>query len=60
MGNADMIQDLNDISVFGLQNLAPLAAIGVTRGDLVAATVRSDELALLLAAREAVRPTTTR
>lgn len=51
--NADMIQDLNDIAVFGLANLAPLKHIGVPGEALEAAAARADELTLLLAAREA-------
>ena len=47
--NADMIQDLNDISVLGNENLAPLAVLGITSEKLTEAATRSDNLARLLA-----------
>ena len=47
--NADMIQDLNDISVLGNENSELLASIGVTSEMLAEAATRSDALATLLA-----------
>ena len=46
LSNADMIQDLNDISVLGNDNFELLAAIGITPEKLA---IRSDDLASLLA-----------
>jgi len=48
-GHADMIQDLNDISVLGRENPDPLTAIGFDLSHLDLASNRADELADLLA-----------
>ncbi len=47
--NADMIQDLNDLSVLGKNNPAPLQAIGFDLGKLDVAAATSDAMANLLA-----------
>ncbi|SHF94614.1 hypothetical protein SAMN05444274_11453 [Mariniphaga anaerophila] len=47
--HADMIQDLNDISVLGREYPAPLTAIGFDLAQLDLAATRADELADLLA-----------
>lgn len=47
--NADMIQDLNDLSLLGKSNTAPLAAINFDLEKLDSAASASDELANLLA-----------
>lgn len=51
-GHPDMIQDLNDIAVFGLDHVERLRAVGVSRENLNAAGALSDELAVLLAASQ--------
>jgi hypothetical protein len=48
--NSDMIQDLNDLSVLGKNNGAPLLAIGFDMGNLDVAAETSDRMAELLAA----------
>lgn len=48
-GHADMIQDLNDISVLGRENPDPLTNIGFDLAQLDLAATRADELADLLA-----------
>ena len=58
--NADMIQDLNDIAVFGLANLAPLKHIGVPGEALEAAAARADELPCCLPLGKPTRRTKTR
>lgn len=47
--NADMIQDLNDLSLLGKSNTAPLEAINFSLEKLEAAATASDELANILA-----------
>lgn len=47
--NADMIQDLNDLSLLGKSNTAPLEAINFSFEKLEAAATASDELANILA-----------
>ena len=47
--NADMIQDLNDLSLLGKSNTAPLEAINFSLEILEAAATASDELANILA-----------
>jgi len=47
--NADMIQDLNDLSLLGKSNTAPLEAINFSPEKLEAAATASDELANILA-----------
>ena len=47
--NADMIQDLNDLSVLGKNNTAPLEAINFALEKLEEAANASDELANILA-----------
>lgn len=47
--NADMIQDLNDLSVLGKANPEPLKAIGFKMALLDEAAVKADEMADLLA-----------
>lgn len=47
--HADMIQDLNDLSVLGKNNPAPLQAIGFDLGKLDTAAATSDAMANLLA-----------
>lgn len=47
--HADMIQDLNDLSVLGKNNVAPLQAIGFDFGKLDTAAATSDAMANLLA-----------
>jgi hypothetical protein len=47
--HADMIQDLNDLSVLGKNNPAPLQAIGFDLGKLDVAAATSDAIANLLA-----------
>jgi hypothetical protein len=47
--HADMIQDLNDLSVLGNNNPAPLQAIGFDMGKLALAAETSDAMANLLA-----------
>ena len=47
--NADMIQDLNDLSLLGKSNTAPLEAINFNLEKLEAAANASDELANILA-----------
>lgn len=48
-GNADMIQDLNDITVLGRQNLTQLLAVGIDEAKLAEAATLSNNLAPLLA-----------
>jgi hypothetical protein len=48
--NADMIQDLNDLSVLGKNNVAPLQAIGFDMNKLNVAAETSNAMAELLAA----------
>lgn len=48
-GHADMIQDLNDISVLGKANPEPLASISFDLVQLDLAATRADEMADLLA-----------
>lgn len=48
--NADMIQDLNDLSVLGKNNVAPLQAIGFDLNKLNVAAETSNAMAELLAA----------
>lgn len=48
--NSDMIQDLNDLSVLGKNNGAPLQAIGFDMGKLDGAAETSNNMAELLAA----------
>lgn len=48
--NADMIQDLNDLSVLGLANLEPLVAVDFDMSLLDQAAPTADEMAALLAA----------
>ena len=48
-GNADMIQDLNDITVLGRQNPTQLLAVGIDEAKLTEAATRSREMATLLA-----------
>jgi hypothetical protein len=48
-GDADMIQDLNDLAVIGRENLAPLQAVGFDSAKLDAAAILSDELGELRA-----------
>ena len=47
--NADMIQDLNDLSLLGKNNIAPLEAINFAPEKLDEAANASDELAEILA-----------
>jgi hypothetical protein len=47
--NADMIQDLNDLSVLGKNNPAPIQAIGFDLGKLDVAAATSDSMANVLA-----------
>ena len=47
--NADMIQDLNDLSLLGKSNTGPLEAINFSLEKLEAAATASDELANILA-----------
>ena len=47
--NADMIQDLNDLSLLGKSNTAPLESINFSLEKLEAAANASDELANILA-----------
>lgn len=49
-GNADMVQDLNDLKVLGQENPDPLTAISVDLVLLDTAGTTSDEMAELLAA----------
>ena len=48
--NADMIQDLNDLSVLGQANLEPLVAINFDMSFLDQAAPTADEMATILAA----------
>ena len=48
--NADMVQDLNDLSALGKANLDLLTAIGVTEADLDSAATLSDQMGDLLGA----------
>jgi len=48
-GPADMIQDLNDLSVLGKANPAPLQTIGIEETKLDLAAQKADEMADLLA-----------
>jgi hypothetical protein len=48
--NSDMIQDLNDLSVLGKNNVAPLQAIGFDLNKLNVAAETSNAMAELLAA----------
>jgi hypothetical protein len=48
-GHADMIQDLNDIAVLGIENPEPLKAIGFDLTQLDLAATQADEMADLLA-----------
>lgn len=49
IGHADMIQDLNDLTVLGRENLALLQGIGVDEAKLNEASALSDQMATLLA-----------
>lgn len=48
-GHADMIQDLNDLTVLGRENLTLLQTMGVDEAKLNEASTLSDEMATLLA-----------
>jgi len=48
--NADMIQDLNDLSVLGKANIVPVKAVGAKPTRLDEAATKADEMANLLAA----------
>ena len=48
-GHADMIQDLNDLTVLGRQNPTQLLAAGIDEAKLTEAAKLSDEMAILLA-----------
>ena len=48
-GNADMIQDLNDLAVLGRENPSPLEGIGFDLAQLDLAANKADEMANLLA-----------
>jgi len=54
-GHADMIQDLNDLSVLGKANPEPLAAIGFDATLLDTAAATADEMAALLSEATVVR-----
>ncbi len=54
-GHADMIQDLNDLSVLGKANPEPLAAIGFDATLLDTAAATADEMATLLSEATVVR-----
>lgn len=47
--NADMVQDLNDLSILGLANAEPLNKIGVTNEQLQQLAVLSNQMGELLA-----------
>lgn len=48
-GNADMVQDLNDLAVLGKKHLPELEVIGVKTEDVDALATLSDEMGALLA-----------
>lgn len=54
-GHADMLQDLNDLSVLGKENVALLSIIGFDVAKLEAAAIQADELAELYAIANGIR-----
>lgn len=48
-GNADMVQDLNDLAVLGKQHSSEITAIGITVEEIEGLATLSDEMGALLA-----------